>query len=48
MTIPIERIDEYRWRIPAGTKPGMKVPAIIFADDRLMEQIKGKDRKSVV
>ena len=41
MAIPIERIDEYRWRIPAGTKPGMKVPAIIFADDRLMEQIKG-------
>jgi hypothetical protein len=23
--MPIERIDEYRWRIPAGTKPGMKV-----------------------
>ena len=41
MGIPIERIDEYRWRIPAGAKPGMKVPAIIFADDRLMEQIKG-------
>jgi tRNA-splicing ligase RtcB len=41
MRMPIERIDEYRWRIPAGTKPGMKVPAIIFADDRLMEQIKG-------
>jgi len=40
MSMPIERIDEYRWRIPAGTKPGMKVPAIIFADDRLMGQIK--------
>jgi tRNA-splicing ligase RtcB len=34
-------MDAYRWRIPAGTKPGMKVPAVIFADDRLMEQIKG-------
>ena len=41
MSLPIERIDEYRWRIPAGAKPGMKVPAVIFADDRLMEQIKG-------
>jgi tRNA-splicing ligase RtcB (3'-phosphate/5'-hydroxy nucleic acid ligase) len=41
MSIPLERIDEYRWRIPVGAKPGMKVPAIIFADDRLMEQIKG-------
>jgi tRNA-splicing ligase RtcB len=40
MSMLIERIDEYRWRIPAGTKPGMKVPAIIFADDRLMGQIK--------
>lgn len=40
MSMPIERIDEYRWRIPAGTKPGMKVPAIVFADDRLMGQIK--------
>ena len=40
MNIPIERLDDYRWQIPAGTKPGMKVPAIIFADDRLMGQIK--------
>src|SRR5512137_1527132 len=41
MSIPIERLDEYRWRIPAGSRPGMAVPAIIFADDRLMDQIKG-------
>ena len=41
MTIPVERIDDYRWQIPAGSKPGMKVPAIIFADERLMEQVKG-------
>ena len=40
MDFPIDRIDEYRWRIPAGTKPGMKVPAIIFADEKLMEQIR--------
>lgn len=40
MTIPIERIDEYRWQIPAGSKPGMKVPAIIFASEKLMEQIR--------
>ena len=40
MTIPIERLDDYRWQIPAGTRPGMKVPAIVFADDRLMEQIR--------
>ena len=40
MTIPIERIDDYRWRIPAGTKPGMKVPAIIFASEALLDQIR--------
>jgi len=41
MSVPIERLDDYRWRIPAGSRPGMNVPAIIFADDRLMDQIKG-------
>jgi tRNA-splicing ligase RtcB len=41
MTLPVERIDDYRWQIPAGSKPGMKVPAIIFADEKLMEQVKG-------
>ena len=40
MGIPIERLDEYRWQIPAGSKPGMKVPAIIFASEKLMEQIR--------
>ena len=40
MTVPIERIDDYRWRIPQDAKPGMRVPAIIFADDKLMEQIR--------
>lgn len=40
MTIPIERIDEYRWRIPPDAKPGMRVPAIIFADEKLMDQIR--------
>ena len=40
MAIPVERIDAYRWRIPPDAKPGMQVPAIIFADDKLMEQIR--------
>src|SRR5512134_2231313 len=40
MGIPIERIDEWRWRIPPAAKPGMRVPAIIFADDKLREQIR--------
>jgi len=40
MTIPVERLDPYRWRIPPDAKPGMLVPAIIFADDTLMAQIR--------
>jgi len=40
MGVSIERIDDYRWRIPPSAKPGMHVPAIIFADDKLMEQIR--------
>jgi len=40
MAVPIERVDEYRWRIPPSAKPGMRVPAIIFADEKLMEQIR--------
>ncbi len=40
MSMPIERIDEYRWQIPAGTKPGMKVPAVIYASEQLLEQIR--------
>ncbi|MEK6715984.1 MAG: RNA-splicing ligase RtcB, partial [candidate division NC10 bacterium] len=40
MAIPIERVDEYRWRIPPDAKPGMRVPAIIFADEKLMDQIR--------
>ncbi len=37
---PLERIDETRWRIPKSYKPGMRVDGIIFADDRLIEQIR--------
>ena len=40
MAVPIERLDEYRWRIPPEAKPGMRVPAIIFADEKLMEHIR--------
>jgi tRNA-splicing ligase RtcB len=40
MTVPVERIDDHRWRIPPDAKPGMRVPAIIFADGKLMEQIR--------
>src|SRR5579864_9491534 len=37
--IPLERIDDTRWRIPQGYQPGMQVPGIVYADDELIEQI---------
>ena len=39
---PLEKLDECVWRIPKGYKPGMRVEGRIFADDRLMEQIRAK------
>ncbi len=37
---PLEKIDDCVWRIPKGYKPGMNVEGRIFADDRLMDQIR--------
>lgn len=37
---PLERVDECCWRIPKEYKQGMRVEGRIFADDRLMEQIR--------
>ena len=37
---PLERVNEYTWRIPKSYKPGMRVDGLIFADERLIDQIK--------
>jgi tRNA-splicing ligase RtcB (3'-phosphate/5'-hydroxy nucleic acid ligase) len=37
---PIEKIDDYRYRIPISYKSGMRVPGLIFASPELIEQIK--------
>src|SRR5260370_36537198 len=37
--IPLERVDNYRWRIPQRYNSDMRVPGIIFADDELIAQI---------
>ncbi|GAF81313.1 unnamed protein product, partial [marine sediment metagenome] len=39
-TGPLEKIDDHRWRIPKGSQPGMRVDGIIYANDKLIEQIK--------
>ncbi len=37
---PLEQVNETCWRIPKSYKPGMRVDGLIFADERLLEQIK--------
>jgi tRNA-splicing ligase RtcB len=38
--VPVEKIDDYSWRIPQTYKSGMRVPGIVFADEQLMEKMK--------
>lgn len=39
-TGPLERIDACRWRIPQSYDPGMRVPGLIFADEKLLVAIR--------
>ena len=39
-TGPLEKLDDYRWRIPESYHRGMRVPGLIFADERLLQDIK--------
>ncbi len=41
--IPMEKIDEYRWRIPKSYMPGMRVDGIIYANEKLLEQAKSDE-----
>jgi len=35
----LEKIDEYRWRIPKSYKPGMRVDGLIYANAQMLQQI---------
>lgn len=35
----IKKIDDYRWEIPKSYKTGMRVPGLIYADEKMMSQI---------
>src|SRR6516225_11691593 len=37
---PLEKVNDYCWRIPKSYKPDMHVDGLIFASKRLLEQIK--------
>src|SRR5512134_2227490 len=40
-TGPLERVDPCRWRIPRSYKAGMRVDGMIYADDALIDAIRG-------
>jgi tRNA-splicing ligase RtcB len=35
----LQKIDDYRWLVPKGTKPGMLTDALIYTDERLLEDL---------
>jgi tRNA-splicing ligase RtcB len=35
----LEKVDEYRWRIPKSYKAGMRVPGLIYADEAMLQHI---------
>ena len=37
---PLEKIDDYRWRIPKSYKSGMRTDGVIYADERLLKDIR--------
>ncbi len=36
---PLEKIDEFRWRIPQSYDRGMRVPGLVFASEKLLKDI---------
>ena len=40
MSITLEQIDSYRWRIPRSYQAGMRVDGIVYANQALLEQAK--------
>ncbi|MDR7485135.1 MAG: RtcB family protein [Armatimonadota bacterium] len=35
----LRQIDDYRWEVPVSYKPGMRVPGLIFADERMLRMM---------
>jgi tRNA-splicing ligase RtcB len=33
----LHRVDDYRWELPRDYKPGMRVPGLIFADEKMLD-----------
>jgi len=40
--VKVERVGPFLWRIPPDARPGMRVPGLVVADERLMESIRNE------
>jgi len=40
---PLLKLSDYKWRIPKGYKPGMRVDGIVFATEEMIEEIRHDD-----
>ena len=38
--VTLKQVDSYIWEIPKGSRPGMNVPGIVYADSILLEKMK--------
>ncbi len=39
-TGPVQKIDDYRWRIPKSYKPGMRTDGVVYATEKMLQQIR--------
>src|SRR3989304_5433605 len=40
----LTKIDDYRWELPQDYRPGMRVPALIYASRAMLEQLDAGDQ----
>jgi tRNA-splicing ligase RtcB len=40
VNVPVEKLDEYRWRVPRSYMKGMRVDGCVYADEKLMKSIR--------
>jgi len=47
VTEKLVKLDDYRWQVPQGYKPGMRVPGIIYVDELLLRDLEAESIEQV-
>ncbi|MXV74354.1 RNA-splicing ligase RtcB, partial [Candidatus Poribacteria bacterium] len=42
-SVTLQKLDEYRWRIPKSYMKGMRVDGIVYANEKLLEHAKSDE-----